>query len=213
MESEGTVFENRTKKVTSKRKGKRKLFPFIQKKKHLVAIEARELPEYYVIDVRDKAKLFMTSVLHLDEAEVAKFEVAIYNATARELIPKAWEHKEEITTESSKFKCTYMELLRYFIGAIGCNMNKKDILLELRTDNHMWKSKMFTEAQEKEKNDIDRIKNPTKVLEDPNYKCPTCKSMQVFRKKVQDRSGDESGSLKLWCLDKKCPQPPWRITG
>jgi DNA-directed RNA polymerase subunit M/transcription elongation factor TFIIS len=206
-DDEGRIFEDsRKKKGAPRRKEtKRRLFPFIQKKRRMSQVEARDAPEYHSLEVRNSTREFFLSSLKIEEKEVVTSERSIFNASVRATTG------EDLTIDSIEFKRKYLEIVRYFIGAYG-KIKKSEILAELKQDIHSSKSVLFSKAREAEKIEHSKIRNPTDVEENISYPCPKCKGIKAFRSKRQLRGGDEGQSMLLWCVNKTC-QHHWRING
>ncbi len=209
LEEHEQIFEDtRKKKAPPKRKeARRKLFPFIQKKRRAAQAEARDAPEFYSLEVRGSARGWMETSLGVESKEVIIFEKAIFNAAARQ----AGEINSDMESDSVQFKTLYVEIVRYFMGA-WTTLKKSEILAELRGDKHSSESVLFDKAREEERKEQDKIKNPMDVQEDANYPCPRCKGIKTFRQRINDRGGDEATSLRLWCHDRACGFS-WRLAG
>lgn len=203
-------FEEKRKRATTKNRKdiKRRLFPFIQKDRRLARANERDPPEYWGFDMREAASGFLEKLGGLTKKGCSVMENAIYAATSRyfqlanRIIPE---------DDSIEFKRSYWDVLRHVVGAWNL-MSKKEILEEIKTDKWGLKSKLFIKAQETEQLLEQKIKQPDEVTEDNNYPCPKCRGIRHTRLRVQDRSGDEAGSLRLWCANSSCGHG-WRITG
>jgi DNA-directed RNA polymerase subunit M/transcription elongation factor TFIIS len=207
---EDNDFEDKRKRPAAKNRKdvKRRLFPFIQKDRRLARANKREAPEYWEMDMRELVPGFLEKLGGLTSKGCGILENAVYNATAR-----YFQLEDRIIPEddSIEFKKTYWNILRYVVGAWS-KMSKKEILEEIKTDKWGFKSKLFSKAQEMERLLEQKIKQPDEVTEDSNYPCPKCHGIRHTRLRVQDRSGDEAGSLRLWCSNTSCGYG-WRITG
>jgi DNA-directed RNA polymerase subunit M/transcription elongation factor TFIIS len=199
------IFEDKKSKPVKRKTLKRRIFPFLQKKKHIVRSDPREPPEYHSLDIRASCREFLQSQLKMDSKEFTVFEKSIFNAGARR------SANRDLTVDSVEFKTIYLEIARYVVGAYG-KLKKNEIIQELKTDTYGFKSKLFVSAQELEQREQAKIKNPMDVKEDANYPCPKCGGIKAFRQKVVDRSGDEGYSMRLWCQEQKC-KFAWRLTG
>jgi len=203
-------FEEKRKRTTTKNRKdvKRRLFPFIQKDRRLARANERDSPEYFGVDIRELTVGFLEQLGGLTKKGCSVMENAIHAATPRYFQYMGRNIPED---DSIEFKRTYWDILRHVVGAWNL-MSKKEILEEVKTDRWGLKSKLFIKAQETEQLLEQKIKQPDEVTEDSNYPCPKCRGIRHTRLRVQDRSGDEAGSLRLWCANSACGHG-WRITG
>lgn len=201
--------EKRKRPVTKNRKDvKKRLFPFIQKDRRLARANERNPPDYWGFDMRDATREFLEKLGGLTQKGYGVMENAIYSAANQHFQLMNIKIPED---DSVEFKKSYWNILRHVIGAWKL-MNKKEILEEVKSNKWGLKSKLFTGAQETEQLLEQKIRQPDEVTEDSNYPCPKCKGIKHTRLRVQDRSGDEAGSLRLWCSNSSCGHG-WRITG
>ncbi len=209
---EGQIFEDNKRKKTVARKKciKKRLFPFLKKKKQSKC-EPRGPPIYHSLDIREHTKEFLHSTMMIPEDETSKYEKLIYNASVRKLKKSAKKFTNELTADADEFKMTYLEILRYFIGAYT-TMSKPNIINELKTDTYGWASKLHEKSIEVEAKEINKIKNPVDVSEYPDNPCPSCKGIKLFVSKKQTSGGDEGQSIYLWCQSKGCGYS-WKIKG
>jgi hypothetical protein len=206
----GGFEEEKKKKAPPKRKGKRKIFPFIPKKKRLAQAEDRPAPEYHDegMDVREKGKELIAGLIGHDSAkEIKVAERAIYNATARQ-----FQDRDDVEVTSLIFKKSYMENLRFSCVALSDPSRRKQVLDELKEGTNGWKSSQFSRARDLEKRAQDKLSNVGEAQENPDYPCPGCKGILSFKHKTQIRSGDEGASILLWCYNSDCKRH-WRING
>lgn len=207
---EDNDFEEKKKRAPAKNRKdvKRRLFPFIQKDRRLAKANERDPPEYWGLNMRELTPGFLEKLGGLTSKGCGVLENAIYNASAR-----YFQLSDRIVPEddSIDFKKTYWNILRHVVGAWN-QMSKKEILEEVKTDKWGLKSKLFSKAQATEQLLEQKIRQPDEVTEDSNYPCPKCHGIRHTRLRVQDRSGDEAGSLRLWCSNSSCGHG-WRITG
>lgn len=210
-------FEEKRKRSTTKNRKdvKRRLFPFIQKDRKLARANERNPPDYWGLDMRKLVPGFLEKLGGLTSKGCSVLENAIYHATTRcfqdTVSNSETEDQDESIEDSIEFKKTYWNILRHVVGAWK-QMSKKEILEEVKTDKWGLKSKLFIKPQETEQLLEQKIRQPDEVTEDSNYPCPKCRGIRHTRLRVQDRSGDEAGSLRLWCSNSSCGHG-WRITG
>lgn len=206
--TEGEIFEDARKKKPNvrRRATKKKLFPFLKKKRREYA-QARDAPKYTEIDVRKTGKNLLLK-MGVDEKDSVTIDKLIYNSSIRRCRA---ENVENLTSRSIELKKSYLEIFKYYIGARN-NISEDQIFKELKSDLHGWKSLLFSEAIALENKDIDKIKNPENLADYPDHPCNKCGGIRHFRKIKQVRSGDEGQSAFFWCGTKGC-SGNWRVNG
>jgi hypothetical protein len=208
-DEDGMIYEDskRKKSTTRKRSKKRRIFPFLQKKKNKSVIDDRIGLEYHSFeDIREQTREYLMSMNFEEDSLI--YEKAIYNATAR-LCKK--DNLMDITIDSIEFKDRYVNILRYFIGAVNTIGIEKTII-ELRTDKWGWNSELFAEAIKAEQQELNKIKNPMQATENPDNPCPRCNGKRSYKIVRQLRGGDEGLSALFWCDNKSCNHH-WRVNG
>lgn len=206
---EQTFEGTKRKKISSRKKISRKIFPFIQKKrKKCVQIQRKKL-EFVDLDVRQTNKSFLTNIItNYTSKNIIQLERNIFNATVR----KCKNLKlEEISEDEIEFKKIYLEITKYVISAIK-QINIEEIIQELKLDTYGWKSRIFQKAMIEEEKEINKIKNPIQSSENPDNPCPKCKGIMSFKVLRQLRGGDEGQSALFWCSSKQCGHH-WRVNG
>jgi DNA-directed RNA polymerase subunit M/transcription elongation factor TFIIS len=196
-----TFEDNKRKKATRRKVTKKKLFPFIQKKKRITGTEERQEDNYLSIDIRKTTLQFLTDYVNshgksLNEREPAIFEKAIYEAS---LISGCMDCQK------------YLDTVKYFVGAFE-SLKKKDIIAEIRRASGGWSSVLFKNASDAEKHEIDKLLNPLEASDNPDYPCPRCRSTKSYRSIKNLRSGDEGASALFLCGNRSCGFR-WRING
>jgi len=86
-EEGGISREPTAKKVVKRKDAKRRIFPFIQKKKHIFQIDTRSEPIFITLDkddIRKTTKSLMKKDFNLSDKQLELLEKKIYNATVRE---------------------------------------------------------------------------------------------------------------------------------
>lgn len=207
---EETGEEVKKRKSTSRsRTVKRRLFPFIQAKRKAIQSELRDPPLFYALGVRVRQETitYLQSECKMEAEIVKKLEKAIATATARIFKSEGIQP----VVQSIVFKESYLEILRYTMGAL-LSLSIDEVIDELNADNYGYKSKLYASEHAIDKEMEDKIKNPDDVTDDPNYPCPKCGGTKHTRLLIQDRSGDEGASLTLWCESKACGKK-WKIRG
>lgn len=236
----GEIFEDgegestKRKKTVSKRVnagGKKKLFPFLHKRKK-ITIDRSER-NYILEDIselRDSMKSYFLKTLGMSEKNTNIFERVIFGGTVSSFLEtgkeKEKENMKEIEIEieemeerdTVKLKECYIDNIRHFIGAYTLGQRDKifknsDILAELKSSKYSWNSDLLYRKQLKEEeSELEKISKPIQAIEYPEYPCPKCRGIKLFVNKCQDRSGDEGQSLHLWCQSKDCGWF-WKIRG
>jgi DNA-directed RNA polymerase subunit M/transcription elongation factor TFIIS len=196
---ESNVFDENKKKSSRKKTIKRKLFPFIKKKKNTY-INQRDPPIYMRSEERELGLKFIENQSNIKEKEITVFEKAIHNSAVR------------LTNNNGlEYRINYVEIMRYFVGALQ-SLKKSEIIQELKSDKVLWNSKLFDTAINAEQKELAKIKNPVEVTDDLDNPCPKCSGTKIFKAKKQLRSGDEGQSIQIWCCNNKCKYY-WRING
>jgi DNA-directed RNA polymerase subunit M/transcription elongation factor TFIIS len=209
---DGNIFEDKRKKPIKKKATKKKLFPFIQKKKKKNSSISRPEINYcnFDFDVRNSTISFLNK-LNLESYTEKQIERLIFNFTVRKLNSeqKDSDFDYDYSEETNLFKSSYIETVRHCLGCILSN-NLKMFVDELKKDIFGWESNIFQLEKEKQRKEIDKIKNPALVTENPDHPCPKCKCTRSFGVKKQLRGGDEGESKLFTC--EQCSYR-WRING
>jgi DNA-directed RNA polymerase subunit M/transcription elongation factor TFIIS len=196
------IFEdNKRKKATRRKLTKKKLFPFVQKKKKVSEPLERQEHNYLSMKIRESTVEFLTNYCNsigksLNNNEPITFEKSIYEASLDKGILN---------------KNVYVHNVKYFIGAFE-ELKKQNIITEIRSKNTLWTSSLFQKAITHEQNEINKLLNPLEASDNPDYPCPRCKSTKSYKSIKNLRSGDEGASALFLCGSRDCGFR-WRING
>lgn len=216
---DGNVFEDKRKKPTKKKSIKKKLFPFIQKKKKKgITIPRPELEyEQENIDIRETTISLLDKFILNNQSKVSitsrQLERIVFNLTIRLIEDdiKKVDYEVDYSEDTNIFKNVYIEIVRHCIGYMITKPNELDLLVnELKSNIYHWKSKLYTFEYEQNKKELDKINNPALVSENPDYPCPKCKCIKAYTSTKQLRGGDEGESKIFTCA--QCTFR-WRING
>jgi hypothetical protein len=200
---ESNVYEDKRKKPTKKKSSDRKLFPLLQKKKKKSVPLPRPVHEYTQdINVRKigvdllKNTYKNTKISNLISHD--KLEQIIFTYTT----------SQNDNKEPENFNKEYMKNMSH---CIGCLLTNNDcIITETKNNIFGWNSKLFENEKQIENREIDKIKNPALVTDNPEHPCPKCKCIRSFWSLKQLRRGDEGESKLFTC--EQCAFR-WRVNG
>lgn len=205
------VFEdNKRKKATRRKVTKKKLFPFIQKKKYNHEVEKTE-DSYLGMNATDSS----SESLNIRKTTI-DFLIKYTSSSGKSLNEKEPPIFEKAIYESS-FVCgqfnkqLYVEHIRYFMGAFE-SLKKHDIINEIRNKSAGWNSVLFKSAADHEKIELNKLLNPLEASDNPDYPCPRCKSTKSYKSIKNVRSGDEGASALFLCGNRSCGFR-WKING
>lgn len=205
--------DTHAKRATSKRKTKRRVFPFIQKRKRAgTAASARPVPLYHTLDdIRDTAKEFLQGILKdATPKDVTTLEKIGFNAAVR--LSKRTYPDRTLTLDDPEFRALYVQIWRDVSHSLA-SPDLPKIISDLKSDQIGHQSHSFDGPRARYDAEIKAIKDPVEeAQEDSNYPCPKCKGIRVTKIRRVDRSGDEGISLRLYCANRTCGYE-WRLTG
>ena len=170
LQDEDPTFEGKT-KSTQRKCIKKKLFPFLKKRKKVI-VEIRDPPEY--IEMENMRGASRSLLLSIDKERHLALEKCIYNCAVRQSkksIVDTWCAEESTIV---RFKHVYMIILSQVIGSYIDQIDPSKIMNELNENKYAWDSSLFFEAETKERLEIEKIKNPESLQHFPRYPCGKC---------------------------------------
>lgn len=191
------VFNKNESKKKSVKTSKKKLFPFIQKKKHKEVVNIRNPPEFVNLVVRETAKPLISRKFPSKSTD--NIEKLIYNCTVRECKK---EFLKGVNVNSLIFKTKYLNILYHIIGCPAENVT--EVISELKQDLYGWTSFMYKQGIEIERKELEKLQNPEMVNEYPDNPCSKCGGIKHFMQRKQLRGGDEGQTIMFWCENSRC---------